>query len=122
MSTSKSYRRLILEFCNAVQSGFTRAFCCSSLPAGADAATVGGLAVLPLEIVDNTPVDGGEERSAAMLEKLTRFIAQRLEEENIFEVVAPAKVDEIVSSAKVAALATTKVLFLLYMASSIRAI
>ncbi|MEJ2461167.1 MAG: DUF2380 domain-containing protein [Candidatus Thiodiazotropha sp.] len=103
MSTSKSYRSLILKFRNAVQSGYKPGLlllvAALSTPAGAGAATGGRLAVLPMEIVDNTPVAGGEERNAAMLEKLTRFIAQRLEDENIFEVVAPAKVDEIVSNA-----------------------
>ncbi len=104
MSTSKSCRSVIIESRNTLQSAFALAlflFAAALLtPGGASAATGSRLAVLPFELVDNIPTPGSEERNAQRLEKLTRYIAQRIGDEGIFEVVPQAQVDDIVDTAQ----------------------
>lgn len=58
------------------------------------------LVVLPFEIVDNTPVPGGVERNEMMLEKLTNFISQKIDEAGIFDVVPQADVNDTVNNAQ----------------------
>ncbi|MEJ2464045.1 MAG: DUF3280 domain-containing protein [Candidatus Thiodiazotropha sp.] len=69
-------------------------------PFAAGAAADARLAVMPFELVDNIPTPGSEERNAQRLEKLTRYIAQRIGDEGIFEVVPQAQVDAIVDNAQ----------------------
>jgi len=70
---------------------------CIVLPKAASATE--RLAVLPFEIVDNTPVPGGEERNSEMLDKLTRFIASAIEAEGLYQVVPQDTVNEAVKAA-----------------------
>jgi hypothetical protein len=69
-------------------------------PVYADARQIDKIAVLPFEIVDNTPVPGGEARNDKMLEKLTRYITDAIEKEGIFQVVPHASVEEVVEDAQ----------------------
>jgi hypothetical protein len=58
------------------------------------------LVVLPFEIVDNTPVPGGVERNQKMLDKLTRYISQKISQEGIFNVIAQSEVNRMVKDAQ----------------------
>ncbi|MEW8441681.1 MAG: DUF3280 domain-containing protein [Candidatus Thiodiazotropha taylori] len=58
------------------------------------------ITILPFEIVDHTPVPGGEARNDEMLEKLTQFITGRMKEEGIFKVVPHASVQQVVDDAQ----------------------
>lgn len=66
----------------------------------AEASQIDKIAVLPFEIVDNTPVPGGEARNQEMLQKLTRFITDAIDEEGIFQVVPHASVQQVVENAR----------------------
>jgi hypothetical protein len=68
-------------------------------PIYADARQVDKIAVLPFEIVDNTPVPGGEARNQQMLQKLTQFITDTIRDEGIFQVVPHASVQQVVDNA-----------------------
>jgi hypothetical protein len=58
------------------------------------------LAVLPFEIVDNTPVPGGGERNERMLRKLTYFVSQMISDEGVYKVVPQAEIDKAVNDAQ----------------------
>jgi hypothetical protein len=58
------------------------------------------IAILPFEIVDNTPVPGGEARNEQMLDKLTLYVAQSVDEAGIFHVVPQDAVEDVVDSAQ----------------------
>jgi hypothetical protein len=73
---------------------------CIGLPTTTYAAQGERLVVLPFEIVDNIPAPGGDERNQKMLDKLTTFIGQSINEEAIFDVVPQAEVNDAVSSAQ----------------------
>jgi hypothetical protein len=70
------------------------------LPIHADVRQVDKIAVLPFEIVDNTPVPGGEARNDEMLEKLTLFITDTIDEEGLFQVVPHTSVLQVVEDAQ----------------------
>jgi hypothetical protein len=101
MNTSKCYRRNSTERLRdsylSILSALLLAMVCIASPTGATATE--RLAVLPFEIVDNTPVPGGEERNSEMLDKLTRFIAKAIEAEGLYQVVPQAAVNEAVKAA-----------------------
>jgi len=73
---------------------------CLVSPAWANAAPGERLVVLPFEIVDNTPVPGGDDRNEKMLDTITRFIARNIKEAGLFDVVSQAEVNEAVSAAR----------------------
>ncbi len=104
MNTSKSCRSGIFASRNRKQSrialGLLLLLAAMLTPFGAGAAAEARLAVLPFELVDNIPTPGSEERNALRLEKLTRYIAQQIGDEGIFEVVPQAQVDDIVDNAQ----------------------
>jgi len=58
------------------------------------------LVVLPFEIVDNTPVPGGRERNEQMLDKITGFIGQHINQAGIFDVVSQTEVNNLVKTAQ----------------------
>ncbi|MCU7930791.1 MAG: DUF3280 domain-containing protein [Candidatus Thiodiazotropha sp. (ex Codakia rugifera)] len=58
------------------------------------------LVILPLEIIDNIPGPGSEERNEQMLKKLTAFIGEKIKAHELFEVVAQNRVDDLVSAAQ----------------------
>jgi hypothetical protein len=58
------------------------------------------LVILPFEIVDNTPVPGGAERNSSMLEKLTDFVAQRIDAADLYRVVPMERVRAVVADAR----------------------
>jgi hypothetical protein len=70
------------------------------LPAATHGAQHERLVVLPFEIVDNTPVEGGRERNKKMLDKLTRYISQRIGEAGLFDVAPQSEVNEVVNNAQ----------------------
>ncbi|MBT2971815.1 MAG: DUF3280 domain-containing protein [Candidatus Thiodiazotropha sp. (ex Ctena orbiculata)] len=72
----------------------------AALPASTVAKQNEKLVVLPFEIVDNTPVPGGVERNERMLERLTNFISQKINEMGIFDVVAQNEIYEMVNAAE----------------------
>jgi hypothetical protein len=101
MNTSKHYLHSINNYSKAMQLKlFTLITVTIFLSNTTYAATTEKLAVLPFEIVDNTPVPGGEERNQKMLEKITRYIAQNIDDKRLFKVIPQSKVNKIVSSAQ----------------------
>lgn len=73
---------------------------CMAFPVLTSAAQGERLVVLPFEIVDNTPVPGGEARNEKMLDTITRFTARNIGETGLFDVVSQAEVDDAVSAAR----------------------
>lgn len=104
MNTLKYCRFRNTEFSSAIHlalaAGFWLIMTCIVLPATANAAQRERLVVLPFEIVDNTPVPGGSDRNEKMLDKLTNFIGQNINEEGIFDVVSQSEVNDVVSAAQ----------------------
>ncbi|MES9852338.1 MAG: DUF2380 domain-containing protein [Candidatus Thiodiazotropha sp. L084R] len=86
-------RRLNLTFLAFILTGIL-------LSGNTEAAQNEKLVVLPFEIVDNTPMPGGQERNQKMLEKITQYIADNIDKERFFEVVPQSKVNETVRDAK----------------------
>lgn len=101
MNTSKQYLCSIINSQKSRQLSFVTLLVVTIfLSHTTDAATTEKLVVLPFEIVDNTPVPGGEERNRKMLEKITLYIAHNIDTKGLFKVVPQSKVNEIVSSAQ----------------------
>ncbi|MES9972000.1 MAG: DUF2380 domain-containing protein [Candidatus Thiodiazotropha sp.] len=73
---------------------------CVTLPGTVTALQSERLVVLPFEIVDNTPVPGGEVRNEKMLGKLTNFIGDAIHKEGIFDVVSQSQVNDAVDAAQ----------------------
>ncbi len=101
MSTSKRYCNAgiglhwVLGMTLALMTGV-----CFLSPTYLYAATKERLAVLPFEIVDNTPVPGGETRNQKMLSTLTDFVGRAIDEKGIFRVVSQHEVNEVVDAAR----------------------
>jgi hypothetical protein len=72
----------------------------TALPGSASALQHEKLVVLPFEIVDNTPVPGGDERNEKMLNRLTHFIGEAIDSEGIFDVVSQDQVNDAVDAAR----------------------
>ncbi|MES9991299.1 MAG: DUF3280 domain-containing protein [Candidatus Thiodiazotropha sp.] len=72
----------------------------AALPASAVAIENERLVVLPFEIVDNTPAPGGEQRNQKMLDMLTNFIGESINDKGIFDVVSQSQVNEAVDAAQ----------------------
>jgi hypothetical protein len=104
MNTLKCCRSRIIELSSVAQLTVALSvvliIACIVLPVTANAVQGERLVVLPFEMVDNTPVPGGDERNQEMLDKITRFIAQRIEQEGLFEVIPQNQVNEAVSAAQ----------------------
>lgn len=104
MSTLKCYRCRNIEFSSpaqwAVVAAVLLAIFCVGLPTTTYAAQGERLVVLPFEIVDNTPVPGGDDRNQKMLNKLTNYIGQSINEEGIFDVVTQTEVNDTVGRAR----------------------
>lgn len=104
MNTSKCCRLSIIEFSSTAHWAVALILCLITAgiftPAISNAAQGERLVVLPFEIVDNIPVPGGDERNEAMLEKLTHFIGQMIDEAGLFEVVSQSEVNGVVSAAR----------------------
>ncbi|MCU7942942.1 MAG: DUF3280 domain-containing protein [Candidatus Thiodiazotropha sp. (ex Cardiolucina cf. quadrata)] len=79
---------------------FMAMIACILSPAASKAAQRERLVVLPFEIVDNTPVPGGDTRHRKMLEKITGFIGETIEHEGIFDVVSQQQVNDAVNAAR----------------------
>ncbi len=104
MSSINHYTlRIIDEFVSlhiAVVSRVLLIIVFATLPGSATALQSERLVVLPFEIVDNTPVSGGEDRNEKMLDKLTNFIAETIDNEGIFKVVSQSQVNQAVDDAQ----------------------
>jgi hypothetical protein len=69
-------------------------------PATLSAASLEKLVVLPFEIVDNTPMPGGEERNEVMLEKLTHYIGDTIARTGLYQVIPQNQVNDVVEEAE----------------------
>lgn len=101
MSKLQSCPKLILEYAG----GFNLiliilSLICVVFPDSLPAAPKERLVVLPFEIVDNTPAPGGEIRNQRMLEKLTSYIGESINDKGIFDVVSQKEVNEVVGAAE----------------------
>ncbi|MEW8150288.1 MAG: DUF2380 domain-containing protein [Candidatus Thiodiazotropha endolucinida] len=72
---------------------------CFISPTTTKAAQMERLVVLPFEIVDNTPVTGSDNHHEKLLEKLTSFIGESIDNEGIFDVVSQKQVNDVVNAA-----------------------
>ncbi|MET0109895.1 MAG: DUF2380 domain-containing protein [Candidatus Thiodiazotropha sp.] len=81
-------------------AAFVALIACILSPAASNAAQRERLVVLPFEIVDNTPVPGGDARHEKMLETITGFIGEAIESEGIFDVVSQQRVSGAVNAAR----------------------
>lgn len=79
---------------------YTTLFLFIALRTETSAASDERLAVLPFEIVDNTPVPGGNNRNEQMLDKLTHFIAEQIGQAGIFQVTPQSEVNDAVRTAQ----------------------
>jgi hypothetical protein len=99
MNTSKSYRGKNPRLSVARWALLTSLFLFVASPPILSAETRARLAILPFEIVDNTPVPGGDVRNEAMLNKLTQFVGDQIEASGLFQVTPQSKVNEAVRNA-----------------------
>lgn len=101
MNISKHYHHNTISFSQRISVAIPTLFLLAVfLSNSSEAAHNEKLVVLPFEIVDNTPVPGGQERNQKMLDKMTRYIAQKIEEKGLFKVVPQDRVNEAVKSAQ----------------------
>ncbi|MEW8191466.1 MAG: DUF3280 domain-containing protein [Candidatus Thiodiazotropha endolucinida] len=101
MNILKCYPYSSIEGSNIVQlAAFMAMIACFLSPAVSKGAQPERMVVLPFEIVDNTPVPGGNIRHQKMLEKITGFIGERIDSEGIFDVVSQQQVNDAVNTAQ----------------------
>jgi hypothetical protein len=80
MNISKYYLYRAIEFSRAVPKAIALLIIAGIVqPFATQAAQRERLVVLPFEIVDNTPVPGGEERNEKLLDTLTRYVGRKID-------------------------------------------
>ncbi|MCG7905733.1 MAG: DUF3280 domain-containing protein [Candidatus Thiodiazotropha taylori] len=100
MSTSKHCPRQILSILNnQLKLHIALLLALSLLPLTSVAEQLEKLVVLPFEIVDNTPMPGGQERNQKMLDKLTRYIGDSIQQAGLYQVVSQNQVNSAVEDA-----------------------
>ncbi|MES9859868.1 MAG: DUF2380 domain-containing protein [Candidatus Thiodiazotropha sp. LLP2] len=101
MNTLKQFHHNTINFSRRINLTFLTFILTGILLCGkTEAAQNEKLVVLPFEIVDNTPMPGGQERNQKMLDKITQYIAKNIDKNRFFEVVPQSRVNETVRDAK----------------------